>query len=171
MDLLAELARPIRAFVNRRMTLEQLHFELSDYVLDVAEANEPSARALFASAFRLIGEHGRGHRTTESARIELRRDLDGYAPPAKPKVTYSSEAANSVVPFTLALSSADRPARHPRFLLRYAAVRTGQQPVVYVGTAHEPRDEPRERVPRFEAWAVAGAASLSAGNSREALAV
>jgi hypothetical protein len=74
-DLLDDLQRHIQAFVAGDYSVDDLHFELAEYVQQIADSEDVRARALFGRAFSLISEYGYGHRTEQSARDELRTSI------------------------------------------------------------------------------------------------
>lgn len=71
MDLLSEIYERIAAVVDGRLTLA----DFRDWIADASETADDegleSARALSGRVWRLLSEHGYGHRTDEQLRAEL----------------------------------------------------------------------------------------------------
>jgi hypothetical protein len=71
MNLMSELEEVLQAFLDRRVTLDDLHGWLADRVQAVADANDATLGELVNRLWLLVIEFDEGHRSEELVREEI----------------------------------------------------------------------------------------------------
>jgi hypothetical protein len=88
-----DLKQMVRAFVERRCSLDELRRWLRGHVQDIADSGDASAQALDGLAWLLLSECSYGHRSEDDLRRALAADLDHAG-----AVADADRAALSVAP-------------------------------------------------------------------------
>lgn len=75
MNLTHALQDMLSAYLDGRMTLEQLRLWLAEHVQELPDAEDPEATRLADQVWILLSEFDYGHREEEDVRAELQREL------------------------------------------------------------------------------------------------
>jgi hypothetical protein len=79
MDLVGEICEHVAAYLAQLAQLDDLRDWIADASELADEMGSVEARRLSAQVWRLVSEHGYGHRSDESLQAELARLLTGQA--------------------------------------------------------------------------------------------